>query len=103
MIRESFPTDGCEKHFLKVQIITSTGEIFKLICHVIICWQVSYRKDMEQEDAAETVKTRGNESSVILTGLEGNTLYHFTVRAYNGAGYGPPSSEVSATTKKSRK
>lgn len=58
---------------------------------------------MEQEDAAETVKTRGNESFVILTGLEGNTLYHFTVRAYNGAGYGPPSSEVSATTKKSRK
>uniref|UniRef100_A0A8D0N9A5 Contactin-5 n=1 Tax=Sus scrofa TaxID=9823 RepID=A0A8D0N9A5_PIG len=40
-------------------------------------------------------------SSIILTGLEGNTLYHFTVRAYNGAGYGPPSSEVSATTKKS--
>lgn len=58
---------------------------------------------MEQEDAAETVKTRGNESSIILTGLEGNTLYHFTVRAYNGAGYVMPSSEVSAATKKSRK
>ncbi|XP_066894335.1 contactin-5 isoform X3 [Kogia breviceps] len=64
-------------------------------------FEIGYRKDMEQEDAAETIKTRGNESSVILTGLEGNTLYHFTVRAYNGAGYGPPSSEVSATTKKS--
>ncbi|XP_005872270.1 PREDICTED: contactin-5 [Myotis brandtii] len=64
-------------------------------------FEVSYRKDEEQEDAAETVKTKGNESSVTLTGLEGNTLYHFTVRAYNGAGYGPPSSEVSATTKKS--
>ncbi|XP_006150167.1 contactin-5 [Tupaia chinensis] len=64
-------------------------------------FEIGYWKDMEQEDAAETVKTRGNESSVILTGLEGNTLYHFTVRAYNGAGYGPPSSEVSATTKKS--
>ncbi|EHH62135.1 hypothetical protein EGM_20344, partial [Macaca fascicularis] len=64
-------------------------------------FEVGYWKDMEQEDAAETVKTRGNESFVILTGLEGNTLYHFTVRAYNGAGYGPPSSEVSATTKKS--
>ncbi|KAI4564067.1 hypothetical protein MJT46_009865 [Ovis ammon polii x Ovis aries] len=63
--------------------------------------KIGYRKDMEQEDAAETVKTRGNESSIILTGLEGNTLYHFTVRAYNGAGYGPPSSEVSAATKKS--
>ncbi|XP_058426740.1 contactin-5 [Marmota monax] len=64
-------------------------------------FEVGYWKDMEQEDAAETVKTRGNESFIILTGLEGNTLYHFTVRAYNGAGYGPPSSEVSATTKKS--
>ncbi|XP_036758713.2 contactin-5 [Manis pentadactyla] len=64
-------------------------------------FEIGYRKDMEQEDAAETVKTRGNESSIILTGLEGNTLYHFTVRAYNGAGYGPPSNEVSAATKKS--
>ncbi|KAM9220238.1 contactin-5 [Dugong dugon] len=64
-------------------------------------FEVGYRKDMEEEGAVETVKTRGNESSIILTGLEGNTLYHFTVRAYNGAGYGPPSSEVSATTKKS--
>ncbi|KAF4008826.1 hypothetical protein G4228_000704 [Cervus hanglu yarkandensis] len=64
-------------------------------------FEIGYWKDMEQEDAAETVKTRGNESSIILTGLEGNTLYHFTVRAYNGAGYGPPSSEVSAATKKS--
>ncbi|XP_055970755.1 contactin-5 isoform X2 [Sorex fumeus] len=64
-------------------------------------FEVSYRKDTEEEDATETVKTKGNESSVILTGLEGNTLYHLTVRAYNGAGYGPPSSEVSAATKKS--
>ncbi|XP_076782203.1 contactin-5-like [Arvicanthis niloticus] len=36
----------------------------------------------------------------MLTGLEGDTLYHLTVRAYNGAGYGPPSREVSATTKR---
>ncbi|XP_068936771.1 contactin-5 [Petaurus breviceps papuanus] len=64
-------------------------------------FEVGYWKDMEQEEAAETVKTGGNESSIILTGLEGNTLYHLTVRAYNGAGYGPPSSEVRAATKKS--
>ncbi|XP_008846890.1 contactin-5 [Nannospalax galili] len=64
-------------------------------------FEIGYWKDMEPEDAAETVKTRGNESFVILTGLEGNTLYHLTVRAYNGAGYGPPSTEVRATTKKS--
>lgn len=58
---------------------------------------------MEQEEAAEKVKTEGNESSILLTGLEGNTLYHLTVRAYNAAGYGPPSSAVRAATKKSRK
>uniref|UniRef100_A0A452IKG5 Contactin-5 n=1 Tax=Gopherus agassizii TaxID=38772 RepID=A0A452IKG5_9SAUR len=64
-------------------------------------FEVGYWKDMEQEEASEKVKTEGNESSIILTGLEGNTLYHLTVRAYNAAGYGPPSSTVHAATKKS--
>ncbi|XP_075773205.1 contactin-5 [Pelodiscus sinensis] len=64
-------------------------------------FEVGYWKDMEQEEAAEKVKTEGNESSTILTGLEGNTLYHLTVRAYNVAGYGPPSGAVHAATKKS--
>nr|XP_021498987.1 contactin-5 [Meriones unguiculatus] len=63
-------------------------------------FEIGYWKDMEPEDSAETVRTRGNESFVMLTGLEGHTLYHLTVRAYNGAGYGPPSGEVSATTKR---
>lgn len=74
-----------------------------LILHLVACWQVGYWKDMEQEEAAEKVKTEGNESSILLTGLEGNTLYHLTVRAYNAAGYGPPSTAVRAATKKSRK
>ncbi|KAH0625179.1 hypothetical protein JD844_033367, partial [Phrynosoma platyrhinos] len=56
---------------------------------------------MEQEEAAEKAKTEGNESSIILTGLEGNTLYHLRVKAYNSAGYGPPSNAVRAATKKS--
>ncbi|XP_075273942.1 contactin-5 isoform X3 [Opisthocomus hoazin] len=64
-------------------------------------FEVGYWKDMEQEEAAEKVKTEGNESSILLTGLEGNTLYHLTVRAYNAAGYGPPSTAVRAATKKS--
>ncbi|NXK95784.1 CNTN5 protein, partial [Formicarius rufipectus] len=64
-------------------------------------FEVGYWKDMEQEEAAEKVKTEGNESSILLTGLEGNTLYHLTVRAYNAAGYGPPSTAVHAATKKS--
>ncbi|KAI4537871.1 hypothetical protein MG293_012734 [Ovis ammon polii] len=91
------------------EVIQLQGDQRKNICQFLVeiglakddQLKIGYRKDMEQEDAAETVKTRGNESSIILTGLEGNTLYHFTVRAYNGAGYGPPSSEVSAATKKS--
>lgn len=74
-----------------------------LILHLVTCLQVGYWKDMEQEEAAEKVKTEGNESSILLTGLEGNTLYHLTVRAYNAAGYGPPSTAVRAATKKSRK
>ncbi|XP_063004969.1 contactin-5 isoform X2 [Melospiza melodia melodia] len=64
-------------------------------------FEVGYWKDMQQEEAAEKVKTEGNESSILLTGLEGNTLYHLTVRAYNAAGYGPPSTAVHAATKKS--
>ncbi|XP_009997714.1 PREDICTED: contactin-5, partial [Chaetura pelagica] len=64
-------------------------------------FEVDYWKDMEQEEAAEKVKTEGNDSSILLTGLEGNTLYHLTVRAYNAAGYGPPSVAVRAATKKS--
>ncbi|OBS59135.1 hypothetical protein A6R68_09740, partial [Neotoma lepida] len=54
-------------------------------------FEIGYWKDTEPEDSAETVRTRGNESFVMLMGLEGDTLYHLTVRAYNGAGYGPPS------------
>ncbi|KAG9491327.1 hypothetical protein GDO78_000040 [Eleutherodactylus coqui] len=64
-------------------------------------FEVCYWKDMEQEEAAEKVKTAGNESSIILTELEGNTLYHITVRAFNKAGYGPSSTAVRGSTKKS--
>ncbi|XP_064413985.1 contactin-5 [Latimeria chalumnae] len=64
-------------------------------------YEVSYWKATEQEEAAEKVKRVGNETSIILTGLEGNTLYHLVVRGYNSAGYGPASSVAHATTKKS--
>ncbi|XP_026531431.1 contactin-5 [Notechis scutatus] len=64
-------------------------------------FEVGYWKDMEQEEASEKARSEGNESSVILTGLEGNTLYHLRVKAYNSAGYGPPSNTVHVATKKS--
>lgn len=84
----------------------SVSEIFVVWKHVKESlgrpqgFEISYWKDTEPEDSVETVRTRGNESFVMLTGLEGNTLYHLTVRAYNGAGYGPPSREASTTTKR---
>uniref|UniRef100_A0A8D0VA66 Contactin-5 n=1 Tax=Sus scrofa TaxID=9823 RepID=A0A8D0VA66_PIG len=68
--------------FSQIVVICSAEGGKFLFFHHYFYLTIGYWKDMEQEDAAETVKTRGNE-------------------AYNGAGYGPPSSEVSATTKKS--
>lgn len=58
---------------------------------------------MEQEESGQRMKTPGNETSILLTGLEGNTLYHITVKGYNSAGQGPASTAVRAKTKKSRK
>ncbi|KAJ8342773.1 hypothetical protein SKAU_G00327010 [Synaphobranchus kaupii] len=64
-------------------------------------YEVNYWKDMEQEESGEKVKPPGNKTSVLLRGLEGNTLYRITVKGYNNIGQGPPSSAVSAKTKKS--
>ncbi|KAK1168224.1 contactin-5-like isoform X1 [Acipenser oxyrinchus oxyrinchus] len=64
-------------------------------------YEVNYWKDMEQEESGERMKTPGNETSILLTGLEGNTFYHITVKGYNSAGQGPASTAVRAKTKKS--
>ncbi|XP_036379393.1 contactin-5-like isoform X2 [Megalops cyprinoides] len=64
-------------------------------------YEVNYWKDMEQEESGVKMKTPGNETSILLTGLEGNTLYHITVKGYNNIGQGPTSSAVRAKTKKS--
>ncbi|XP_035288959.1 contactin-5-like isoform X2 [Anguilla anguilla] len=64
-------------------------------------YEVTYWKDMEQEESAEKMRTPGNETSILLSGLQGNTLYHITVKGYNNIGQGPPSSAVRAKTKKS--
>ncbi|XP_043928641.1 contactin-5 isoform X2 [Protopterus annectens] len=62
-------------------------------------YEVNYWKDDEQEDDAESVKTV--ENNVILSGLEGDTVYHISVRGYNQAGYGPASNTKQIVTKKS--
>ncbi|XP_078394409.1 contactin-5-like, partial [Cetorhinus maximus] len=63
-------------------------------------YQVSVWKNSELEDSKQTVSTSGNVSSVLVPGLEANTAYLVTVRAYNSAGLGPPSAPRTVTTKK---
>ncbi|XP_072345077.1 contactin-5-like [Scyliorhinus torazame] len=80
--------------------------------HILVSWyslsdrfpkphgyQVSAWKNSEQ--SKQTVSISGNDSSALVSGLEGNTDYLVTVRAYNNAGLGPPSIPMAVTTKKS--
>uniref|UniRef100_A0A8L0DU89 Contactin-5 n=1 Tax=Oncorhynchus mykiss TaxID=8022 RepID=A0A8L0DU89_ONCMY len=63
-------------------------------------YEVSYRKDSEQEESGKKKKTAGNETSMVLTGLEGNSVYVITVRGFNSIGQGPASTANTAKTKK---
>lgn len=58
---------------------------------------------MEQQEAGKKQRTVKNETTIILTGLEGNTRYQFTVNGFNSVGQGPASAAVSAKTRRSRK
>lgn len=58
---------------------------------------------MEQQEAGKKQRTVKNETTTILTGLEGNTLYQFTVKGFNSVGQGPASAAVTAQTRRSRK
>ncbi|XP_067884634.1 LOW QUALITY PROTEIN: contactin-5-like, partial [Heterodontus francisci] len=64
-------------------------------------YQVSVWKKLEQELSKWTVSTSGNDSSAMVSGLQGNTAYLVSVRAYNSAGFGPSSVPRMVTTKKS--
>uniref|UniRef100_A0AAZ3QVY1 Contactin-5 n=1 Tax=Oncorhynchus tshawytscha TaxID=74940 RepID=A0AAZ3QVY1_ONCTS len=63
-------------------------------------YEVSYRKDSEQEESGNRKKTVGNETSMVLTDLEGNSVYLITVRGFNSIGQGPASTTSTAKTKK---
>ncbi|XP_048836927.1 contactin-5 isoform X1 [Brienomyrus brachyistius] len=64
-------------------------------------YEVSYWKDsVEQEQSVGKLKTQGNQTSIVLMGLEGNTRYLVTVKGYNSIGQGPASVAVQATTMK---
>uniref|UniRef100_A0A8C1IDN3 Contactin 4 n=1 Tax=Cyprinus carpio TaxID=7962 RepID=A0A8C1IDN3_CYPCA len=58
-----------------------------------------YQKWMEGKKI-DAERVRVPESSVIITGLKGSTLYLMSVRAHNSAGTGPSSTPISITTKK---
>ncbi|KAM4590491.1 contactin-5 isoform 1-T2 [Fundulus diaphanus] len=64
-------------------------------------YEVSYRKEAEQEESGEKRHTVKNETSMVLTGLEGNSVYLMTVKGFNSIGQGPASAAVTAKTRKS--
>ncbi|XP_028320598.1 contactin-5 isoform X3 [Gouania willdenowi] len=63
-------------------------------------YEVSFWKDSEQEESGSKQQTVRNETSMILTGLEGNSAYLVTVKGFNSIGHGPPSAAVTAKTRK---
>lgn len=80
----------------------ASAHIF-LQSHQISYLKVSYWKDVEQEESGRKQKTLKNETSIVLTQLEGNSLYAITVKGFNSIGQSPASSSVTARTKKDRK
>ncbi|KAJ7990095.1 hypothetical protein DPEC_G00296730 [Dallia pectoralis] len=63
-------------------------------------YEVSYWKEGEQEDSGKKKKTIGNETTMMLTGLTGNSVYLMTVRGFNAIGQGPTSAPITARTRK---
>uniref|UniRef100_A0A8C2TUV6 Contactin-2 n=1 Tax=Coturnix japonica TaxID=93934 RepID=A0A8C2TUV6_COTJA len=67
---------------------------------VLLGYEIRYWKDGDKEEAADRVRTAGLVTSAHVTGLNPNTKYHVSVRAYNRAGAGPPSPSTNITTTK---
>uniref|UniRef100_A0A672N0G8 Contactin-5 n=1 Tax=Sinocyclocheilus grahami TaxID=75366 RepID=A0A672N0G8_SINGR len=63
-------------------------------------YEVSFWKDVEQEETGKKKRTTGNEMTMLLTGLEGNTQYLISVKGFNSVGQGPASSPIKISTKK---
>ncbi|XP_067444419.1 contactin-4 isoform X1 [Thunnus thynnus] len=66
----------------------------------VLGYELRYWSRSEREDTASVQRTVGNQTSTIIRGVKGSTTYYISVRAYNTAGTGPPSSTVNITTKK---
>lgn len=63
-------------------------------------YEVSYWNDIEQEESGKKQRTLKNETLMVLSGLESNSLYHITVKGFNSIGQGPASAAVTARTRK---
>uniref|UniRef100_A0A671Z3G5 Contactin 4 n=1 Tax=Sparus aurata TaxID=8175 RepID=A0A671Z3G5_SPAAU len=66
----------------------------------VLGYELRYWSRSEKEDTANVQRSVGNQTSTIIRGVKGSTTYYISVRAYNTAGTGPPSSTVNVTTKK---
>ncbi|CAL8254341.1 unnamed protein product [Arctogadus glacialis] len=66
----------------------------------ILGYELRYREEKEPPAAARVVRTTGNRTAVRLSRLDGSSTYLLSLRAYNSAGFGPPSAVVNVTTKK---
>lgn len=64
--------------------------------------QVSYWRDSDQEELGRKQRTAKNETSMILTGLEGDSAYLVTVKGFNNIGQGPATAAVTARTRRAR-
>lgn len=93
---------GYEVHIKGTPMVHTDIHAVSCITLSLVLSQVCYWKDAEQQEAGEKQRTVKNETSVILTGLEGNTLYQLTVKGFNSVGQGPASAAVTARTRRSR-
>lgn len=66
----------------------------------VLGYELRYWEKKEKEETASVQRTVGNQTSSVIRGLRGSGTYYITVRAYNTAGAGPPSTTVNVTTKK---
>ncbi|XP_077429418.1 contactin-4-like isoform X1 [Vanacampus margaritifer] len=66
----------------------------------VLGYELRYWSRREKEDMGSVHRTVGNQTSTIIHGLKGSTTYYISVRAYNTAGSGPPSTTINITTKK---
>uniref|UniRef100_A0A8C2EYD7 Contactin-5 n=1 Tax=Cyprinus carpio TaxID=7962 RepID=A0A8C2EYD7_CYPCA len=84
-----------------VTVFSAEGGEGQMCSCRLSCWeQVSSWKDMEQEEMGKKKRTMGNETTMLLTGLDGNTQYLISVKGFNSVGQGPASSPIKISTKK---